>query len=158
MRGEFVLYHDGQFWVGVLTLSEAGRTPSARVVFGAEPSDAELYDHLLRHGDELLRAAEAAPWVPAWTARPPSPTPSGWPAKRRKRPERWACRPPRRKRCGLRRKPVGDSGRDVPASSGKPRPNTSGSCAAPRRRRSIAGGERRPRGDGRVAGHDPRCP
>lgn len=75
MRGEFVLYHDGQFWVGVLTLSEAGRTRSARVVFGAEPSDAQLYDHLLRHGDELLRAAEAAPWVPAWTARPPSPNP-----------------------------------------------------------------------------------
>jgi hypothetical protein len=60
---EFDVFHDGQFWVGVLTLTEDSSLRAARVVFGAEPSDAELHDYLLRHGDELLRRAMAGPSV-----------------------------------------------------------------------------------------------
>ena len=33
------LYHDGQFWVGVVEHVEDGRLGAARIVFGAEPSD-----------------------------------------------------------------------------------------------------------------------
>lgn len=63
MSVEFDVFHDGQFWVGVLTFTEDSSLRAARVVFGAEPSDAELHDYLLRHGDELLRRAMAGPSV-----------------------------------------------------------------------------------------------
>lgn len=36
------LYHDGQFWVGIVEHSEDGKLGVARVVFGAEPSDEEV--------------------------------------------------------------------------------------------------------------------
>ena len=47
---EFDVFHDGQFWVGVLTLTEGSCLRAAKVVFGTEPSDAELHTYLLRHG------------------------------------------------------------------------------------------------------------
>ena len=33
------LFHDGQFWVGVVEHIEDGKLGAARIVFGAEPSD-----------------------------------------------------------------------------------------------------------------------
>jgi hypothetical protein len=42
MRGVFTLYHDGQFWVGVYEIHEAGLVRAAQHVFGAEPGNAEL--------------------------------------------------------------------------------------------------------------------
>lgn len=36
------VYHDGQFWVGVIEHVEDGRLSAARIVFGAEPSDEEV--------------------------------------------------------------------------------------------------------------------
>lgn len=65
MSVEFDVFHDGQFWVGVLTFTEDSSLRVARVVFGAEPSDAELHDYLLRHGDELLNRAVDGPSVDA---------------------------------------------------------------------------------------------
>ena len=35
------VYHDGQFWVGLAEHVEDGRYGAARIVFGAEPSDAQ---------------------------------------------------------------------------------------------------------------------
>lgn len=37
------VYHDGQFWVGVIEHVEDGRLSAARIVFGAEPSDEEVF-------------------------------------------------------------------------------------------------------------------
>lgn len=65
MSVEFDVFHDGQFWVGVLTVTEGSSLCAVRVVFGAEPSDAELHDYLLRHGDELLNRASTGPSVEA---------------------------------------------------------------------------------------------
>ena len=36
------VFHDGQFWVGIVEHIEDGRLGAARIVFGAEPSDEEV--------------------------------------------------------------------------------------------------------------------
>ena len=75
ISAQFTLFFDGRFWVGVLELHErrrgaeandqGGAVRAARYVFGAEPSDAELYDFLLTHGGALIDRAAACPPVPA---------------------------------------------------------------------------------------------
>ncbi|GAB3958263.1 YjdF family protein [Actinoallomurus acanthiterrae] len=57
------------FWVGILEIAEDGEVRATRVVFGGEPTDAELHEFLLRHGTALLDKAAANPPVPA-DARP----------------------------------------------------------------------------------------
>jgi hypothetical protein len=52
-----VFFHD-PFWVAVLELHYHGHVKAVRHVFGAEPTDAELYEYLLRHGVALLVRAE----------------------------------------------------------------------------------------------------
>ena len=75
ISAQFTLFFDGRFWVGVLELHErrrgaeandqGGTVRAARHVFGAEPSDVELYDFLLTHGGALIDRAAACPPVPA---------------------------------------------------------------------------------------------
>ncbi|RNL48090.1 YjdF family protein [Paraeggerthella hongkongensis] len=36
------VYHDGQFWVGIVEHVEEGRLGVTRIVFGAEPSEGEI--------------------------------------------------------------------------------------------------------------------
>ncbi|MEU7838952.1 YjdF family protein [Nonomuraea sp. NPDC049129] len=59
------VYLDGSFWVGVLEIVEEGELRATRITFGAEPTDPELYEYLMRHGLALLAQASAAPPVPA---------------------------------------------------------------------------------------------
>ena len=75
ISAQFTLFFDGRFWVGVLehhelrhggdANSRAITVRAARHVFGAEPSDVELYDFLLTHGGILIDRAAASPPVPA---------------------------------------------------------------------------------------------
>ena len=75
ISAQFTLSFDGRFWVGVLELHErrrgadtndqVGAVRAARHVFGAEPTDAELYDFLLTHGGALIDRAAACPPVRA---------------------------------------------------------------------------------------------
>ena len=75
ISAQFTLSFDGRFWVGVLELHErrrgaeandqGGTVRAARHVFGAEPTDVELYDFLLTHGGALIDRAAACPPVPA---------------------------------------------------------------------------------------------
>ena len=75
ISAQFTLFFDGRFWVGVLEVHErrrgaeandkGGTVRAARHVFGAEPSDVELYDFLLTHGGALIDRAAACPPVPA---------------------------------------------------------------------------------------------
>lgn len=58
MRSEGVsstltVFHDGQFWVGVVEHVEDGRYGACRVVFGAEPSTEELLQFVLRRWGAL---------------------------------------------------------------------------------------------------------
>ena len=50
------VFHDGQFWVGIVEHIEDGRLGAARIVFGAEPSDEEV----LRFVVEKRRQREAS--------------------------------------------------------------------------------------------------
>ncbi|RAJ56098.1 hypothetical protein K378_05736 [Streptomyces sp. Amel2xB2] len=61
---------DAPFWVGVVEIAEAGEVRATRHVFGGEPTDAELYQFLLRHGSALLARAQANPPVSAETRGP----------------------------------------------------------------------------------------
>ncbi len=39
---DLTVYHDGQFFVGIITCKEQGKLYGARYIFGAEPSDEEV--------------------------------------------------------------------------------------------------------------------
>ena len=75
ISAQFTLSFDGRFWAGVLECRErhhggdvngqAITVRAARHVFGAEPSDVELYDFLLARGGELIDRAAASPPVSA---------------------------------------------------------------------------------------------
>lgn len=58
------IYFDDPFWVAVLEVPTAGRVRAVRHVFGAEPTNAELYQFLLRHGVALFARAERSTAVP----------------------------------------------------------------------------------------------
>ncbi len=57
------VYHDGQFWVGIVEHVEDGRLSACRIVFGAEPSDEEILQLVVRKWEslQLLGEADAAP-------------------------------------------------------------------------------------------------
>ena len=63
MKTESTLYFDGQFWVGVIERHEADRVRAVRVMFGAQPSDAEFYEFLLAHANALLCRLDEAAWA-----------------------------------------------------------------------------------------------
>ena len=65
MKTESTLYFDGQFWVGVIERHEADRVRAVRIVFGAQPSDAELYEFFLAHANALTRRLDEAAVVSA---------------------------------------------------------------------------------------------
>lgn len=54
----FTVYFDGQFWVGTVERIEEGGLSAARVVFGAEPSDEEIFQFVLERWDELRFSPE----------------------------------------------------------------------------------------------------
>lgn len=39
---DLTVYHDGQFFVGIITCKEKGKLYGARYIFGTEPSDEEI--------------------------------------------------------------------------------------------------------------------
>lgn len=47
------LYHDGQFWVGIVEHVENGKLGVARIVFGAEPSDEEIFEFVVNRWEKL---------------------------------------------------------------------------------------------------------
>jgi hypothetical protein len=45
MRGiqmKLTIYHDGQYWVGVVEEQDQGKLKAARYIFGTEPKDEEI--------------------------------------------------------------------------------------------------------------------
>lgn len=49
----FTVYFDGRFWVGVAERVEHGLISAAKVVFGAEPSDEEIFRFVLKRWNDL---------------------------------------------------------------------------------------------------------
>lgn len=55
------LFHDGQFWVGIVEHIEDGRLGAARIVFGAEPSDEEVLRFVVEKWHTLTFGGSQAP-------------------------------------------------------------------------------------------------
>lgn len=59
------LFHDGQFWVGIVEHVEDGRLGAARIVFGVEPSDEEVFRFVVERWHTLVfggsQASDAKP-------------------------------------------------------------------------------------------------
>ncbi|MGN0302197.1 MAG: YjdF family protein [Anaerotardibacter sp.] len=53
ISASLILFHDGQFWVGVAERVEDGRLSACRIVFGAEPSDEEIFQFVCRKWSSL---------------------------------------------------------------------------------------------------------
>lgn len=43
------MYFDAPFWVGVFEIYQSGRLTAAKVTFGAEPKDSEVYEFVLQN-------------------------------------------------------------------------------------------------------------
>jgi hypothetical protein len=65
MMATMTVFFDSPFWVAVLEVRDGGCVRAVRQVFGAEPTDAELYQYLLNQGAALLARAEQAAAVSA---------------------------------------------------------------------------------------------
>ena len=48
-----IVFFDGSFWVGVFERIENGKLSAAKVTFGAEPKDYEVYEFILKHYYDL---------------------------------------------------------------------------------------------------------
>ena len=64
MTAQFTLFYDGQFWCGIYETSDSGEFRATRVVFGPEPTNAELYAWFLEHGTALARCTLRSAPVP----------------------------------------------------------------------------------------------
>ena len=53
MEGKLTVYFDDPFWVGVYEKQDENGYAVARVVFGSEPGDAQLYEFVRQHFDEF---------------------------------------------------------------------------------------------------------
>ncbi len=78
MHSQFTLYFDGSFWVGVYEIHHSdGTVQASQHVFGAEPSDAELWMWMLTRGNEIIDRAHASVRITpdsehrSWHARNP---------------------------------------------------------------------------------------
>ena len=47
--GKLTVYFDDPFWVGVFEIIEDGKLSAAKVTFGAEPKDYDVYEFILKH-------------------------------------------------------------------------------------------------------------
>lgn len=71
MASAFTVFFDGSLWMGVLEVTDdSGVVRAARHVFGAEPSDAELWEFIATYANSLFDRAFAAPAVEASERRP----------------------------------------------------------------------------------------
>lgn len=71
MASAFTVFFDGSLWMGVLEVTDdSGAVRAARHVFGAEPSDAELWEFIATCANSLFDRAFAAPAVEASERRP----------------------------------------------------------------------------------------
>jgi hypothetical protein len=48
------IYHDGQFWVGIIEIVEDGKLRAFRYVFGAEPKDKEILDFIYYRLQDII--------------------------------------------------------------------------------------------------------
>ena len=64
------LFHDGQFWVGVVEHVEDGSLGVARIVFGAEPSNEEVLQFVVSSWEKLSFVGRKEPDRPKMARNP----------------------------------------------------------------------------------------
>ena len=64
------VYHDGQFWVGIIEHVEDGKLGVARIVFGAEPSDEEILQFVVSRWEKLAFFGDEEPAKPKLARNP----------------------------------------------------------------------------------------
>ena len=64
------LFHDSQFWVGVIEHVEDGKLGAARIVFGAEPTDEEIMLFVVSKWEELSFFGDEKPNTPKLAKNP----------------------------------------------------------------------------------------
>ena len=52
-NGMLTVFFDEPFWVGVFERSEKGKLSAAKVTFGAEPNEQEIYEFILKNYTRL---------------------------------------------------------------------------------------------------------
>ena len=52
-NGVLTVFFEGAFWVGVFERIEGGKLSAAKVTFGAEPKDSEVWEFVLKRYDQL---------------------------------------------------------------------------------------------------------
>ena len=62
VEGKLTVFFEEPFWVGVFERIEDGKLSVAKVTFGAEPKDSEVYDFISKHYYSL-RYSPAVPTV-----------------------------------------------------------------------------------------------
>lgn len=53
ISGSFTVFFEDPFWVGVISVCDTGRLRVSKIIFGAEPSDCEIYEFVLKKYDRL---------------------------------------------------------------------------------------------------------
>ena len=53
IKSRLTVFFEEPFWVGVFEQETDGVICAARVVFGAQPTDAKVFEFVLRHADRL---------------------------------------------------------------------------------------------------------
>ncbi len=53
VNSRLTVFFEDPFWVGVFERETDGAVRAARVVFGAQPTDAEVFEFVLKHADRL---------------------------------------------------------------------------------------------------------
>ncbi len=53
-RNQLTVYFDPPFWVGVYERIDDGQLSVSKIVFGSEPKDYEVYDHLQKNWQRLV--------------------------------------------------------------------------------------------------------
>ncbi|MFC0215011.1 YjdF family protein [Paenibacillus chartarius] len=51
---KLTVYHDGQYWVGVVEAQDQGKLKAAKFVFGPEPHDEEVLEFIRKHMMQLV--------------------------------------------------------------------------------------------------------
>ena len=64
------VYHDGQFWVGLVEHIEDGKLGVARIIFGAEPSDEEILQFVVRRWEKITFCGDEEPEAPKLAKNP----------------------------------------------------------------------------------------
>ncbi len=70
-ESRLTVYFDPPFWVGVYERVGDGRLEAAKITFGAEPKDYQVYEFMLKHWSRLVFSPPVN--VSGGTARPQNP-------------------------------------------------------------------------------------